>query len=211
MNYQKIYDNLISKSKLRGLDKSSIDAYTEYHHIIPSCIGGINTDDNKVLLTAAEHYLAHQLLIKIYKNHPNKRFYHSLVLAARNMTINAKYTIRNNKMYSWVRTEYSKSQSEARTGKGNPFYGKHHSNENKEMWSLKRSGEGNSMYGKKRPEISALMSSIKRGPQWKYYDELKKLWIDSGMPGYVKFRRISVANGYPDIVYQKIIDHFRRA
>lgn len=210
MDYQKIYDNLISKSRKRGLDKSSLNVYTEYHHVIPSCVGGINTDENKVLLTASEHYLAHQLLIKIYKNHPNKRFYHSLVLAARNMTINAKHTIRNNKMYSWLRNEYSKSQSIARTGKGNPFYGKRHSSENIANWSNSRSGSGNSMYGKKRPEISALMSSIKRGPHWDNYDELKELWIKSGTPGYVKFRRIAIANGYHDIVYQKIIEHFRR-
>ncbi|MGC8200702.1 NUMOD3 domain-containing DNA-binding protein, partial [Salmonella enterica] len=82
------------------------------------------------------------------------------------MTIDATHTIRNNKMYEWIRTEYAKSQSIAYSGSGNPMFGKKHSKETKQMWSNKRKGSGNSMYGKKRPEVSKLMSELKRGPHW---------------------------------------------
>ncbi|UVD32409.1 hypothetical protein ENTB43_277 [Enterobacter phage Entb_43] len=199
----------MERGKLRGLDKSSLDFYTESHHIIPSCIGGSDDDSNKVLLTAAEHYVAHQLLLKIHKNSNNKRAYHSLALAVRNMTIDATHTIRNNKMYEWIRTEYAKSQSIAYSGSGNPMFGKKHSKETKQMWSNKRKGSGNSMYGKKRPEVSKLMSELKRGPHWKDYDKIKQLWINSNYPGYVSFRKIAVKAGFPDVRYQRMIDKFK--
>lgn len=51
---------------------------------------------------------------------------------------------------------------------------------------------------------------MKRGPQWKYYDELKELWNSNGNIGYVKFRKLAIKLGYPDISYQKIINDFRR-
>jgi hypothetical protein len=62
MNYLKIYNNLIEKSKNRILEK-----YYEKHHIIPKCIGGDNIN-NIAKLTAKEHFIAHMLLCKIYPN-----------------------------------------------------------------------------------------------------------------------------------------------
>jgi len=62
MNYQTIYDNLIHKAQNRQLV-----GYTERHHIIPKSLGGSNKKDNLVHLTAREHYVAHRLLVKIYK------------------------------------------------------------------------------------------------------------------------------------------------
>jgi len=39
--------------------------YFEKHHIIPKCMGGSDSPDNIVALTAREHFVAHQLLVKI--------------------------------------------------------------------------------------------------------------------------------------------------
>lgn len=64
MNYQKIYNALVEKAKLRGLDKKSLDGYFEKHHIIPVCMGGTNDPDNFVLFTGREHFIAHMLLWK---------------------------------------------------------------------------------------------------------------------------------------------------
>ena len=61
MNYQKIYDNLVSRARIRIL----YELY-ETHHIIPKCLGGTNNSENLVKLTPEEHYLAHQLLAKLY-------------------------------------------------------------------------------------------------------------------------------------------------
>ena len=51
MNYQKIYENLISKAKSENRKKYK-GVYYESHHIIPRCLGGNNDKENKVLLTA---------------------------------------------------------------------------------------------------------------------------------------------------------------
>ena len=66
MNYQKLYNNLINKCVTRGWSKKSTPCYTEKHHIKPKCLGGDNSEDNLVVLTAREHYMAHLLLAKIH-------------------------------------------------------------------------------------------------------------------------------------------------
>lgn len=61
MNHQNIYNKLIERAKNRVLE-----GYTETHHIIPKCLGGEDTEDNLVNLTAREHFLCHKLLCEIY-------------------------------------------------------------------------------------------------------------------------------------------------
>ncbi len=60
MNYNKIYNSIISKAQSR--DK--LDGYIERHHIIPKSFGGSDDDSNMVALTAREHFLAHYCLWK---------------------------------------------------------------------------------------------------------------------------------------------------
>lgn len=62
MNYQKIYDDLISKCQAR----QPTDGYKERHHIIPKSLGGSNDSSNLVDLTAREHFVAHFLLAKMH-------------------------------------------------------------------------------------------------------------------------------------------------
>ena len=108
MNYQKIYDSLIDRGKNRTLC-----SYKEEHHIIPRCLGGSDEKENLVFLTAEEHYIAHQLLIKIYPDN-NK-----LVKAAAMMIPNRP----SNKMYGWLKKRFSVAQSECQTGQGNSQFG----------------------------------------------------------------------------------------
>lgn len=105
MNYQKHYNLLIERAKMRILE-----GYGEKHHILPRCIGGDDSEDNLVLLTAEEHYVAHQLLVKIYPNEPK------LVYAAKMMTINRHGYRTNNKLYGWLRKKFATARSEAMTG-----------------------------------------------------------------------------------------------
>ena len=108
MNYEKIYDILISKAQNRILE-----TYTETHHIVPKCIGGTDNINNLVELTPEEHYLAHQLLVKIYPQN------HSLVKAAAMMIPNRP----SNKMYGWLKRRFAKAQSVSQTGGGNSQFG----------------------------------------------------------------------------------------
>lgn len=64
MNYQRLYDSII-----RGASQHPPIGYSEKHHILPRCLGGINAKTNIVLLTARQHFVAHRLLTKIYPHH----------------------------------------------------------------------------------------------------------------------------------------------
>jgi hypothetical protein len=67
MNHQKIYNNIILKAKSEYRVKH-LGIYYENHHIIPKCLNGGEEIENKVLLTAKEHYVCHKLLTYIYPN-----------------------------------------------------------------------------------------------------------------------------------------------
>lgn len=71
MNYLKIYNNLIKRCK----DRTNPDnVYIEIHHIIPESLGGETNEDNLVELSLREHYLAHELLVKIYPNEDKLKY-----------------------------------------------------------------------------------------------------------------------------------------
>lgn len=65
MNYQLHYDKLISTRYKRIREKN---IYYEQHHIVPKSMGGLNDEHNLVYLTAREHFIAHWLLWRIYRN-----------------------------------------------------------------------------------------------------------------------------------------------
>jgi hypothetical protein len=96
MNYQTIYNTIIERSRNRVLTE-----YSEEHHIIPRCLGGSSDKSNLALLTPEEHYLCHLLLVKLNPN--NIR----LVKAAMFMVSGTKYVRRSNKMYGWLKRQYS--------------------------------------------------------------------------------------------------------
>ena len=56
------------------------EGYNEKHHIIPKCLGGDNSENNLVELTAREHFLCHMLLCEIYPN--ENKLKHALFLMA---------------------------------------------------------------------------------------------------------------------------------
>lgn len=116
MNYQKLYDKIINIAKLRNNV-----GYVEKHHIIPRCLGGLDTAENIVELTAREHFVAHQLLVKI---HPTN---HKLVFAANMMTVSSSThnTQRShNRTYEWLKKRYNIAAKINSTGKNNSNYGK---------------------------------------------------------------------------------------
>jgi len=108
MDYKKIYNSIIE----RGLNRTDLTIY-EKHHIVPRCLGGTDEPENLVKLTPEEHYVAHQLLVKIYPDNE------SIVFAAQMMVPNRP----NNKMYGWLKRRYKKSASLKFKGKGNSQYG----------------------------------------------------------------------------------------
>lgn len=120
MNYKKHYDMLIERSRNRILK-----GYVEKHHIIPRCLNGSDDASNIAFLTPEEHFLAHQLLVKIYPNSP------PLVNAAIIMTTHHTTVRANNKLFGWLRRRASESRKQWLQENGHPkgFLGKHHKDE----------------------------------------------------------------------------------
>lgn len=94
MNYVKHYNLLIERSQNRILD-----GYVEKHHILPKCLGGTDDISNIAILTPEEHFLAHQLLIKMY---PDNR---DLIYATQLMTAHHTDSRVNNKLFGWLRKQ----------------------------------------------------------------------------------------------------------
>lgn len=73
MDYKRIYESIIQKARNEDRKKGN-GIYYESHHIIPKCLGGSDKKDNRVLLTAKEHFVCHKLLTKIYPDSNGIRF-----------------------------------------------------------------------------------------------------------------------------------------
>jgi hypothetical protein len=103
MDYTLHYQRLIDRSP-RQKPK---EGYFERHHIVPKCLGGTNEKTNLVFLTPEEHYVAHQLLVKM---HPKQR---RLIYAVHRMAHNGAS---NRKFYGWLRRTVAQETSRRMKG-----------------------------------------------------------------------------------------------
>lgn len=92
MDYHQHYERLIFRAKNRQQDPTLI---YERHHIKPRCMGGLDTDENIIDLTLREHFVAHQLLTKMYPNHDGLKYSAWMMCACR--------TYSTSKKYEWIR------------------------------------------------------------------------------------------------------------
>jgi hypothetical protein len=150
MDYQKIYNDLV----FRAQNREKPSCYTERHHIVPKSMGGLNNKDNLVILTAREHFIAHILLYKIYKN---QQMAYALCAMAMRTLKHIKITSRQ---YAYIREQYSLAQK----GKNNPNYGKKHSPESKEKISLTKKGKKLSEEHKKNLHLAWVKRKQKNAP-----------------------------------------------
>ena len=112
MDYQRHYDALIKRARYR-----KAVGYVERHHVVPRCLGGGDEPSNLVPLTPEEHFVAHQLLVRI---HPDDQ---SLVFAAWAMTHGRNG---QNKRYGWLRRKHASAISTRLSGiKRGPFTDEH--------------------------------------------------------------------------------------
>ncbi len=106
MDYARHYYALIGRSSLRPKP-----AVTESHHIVPRCMGGSDKRSNRADLTPEEHFVAHQLLTKMYPDH------RGLAIAAAAMATDKRNGKRSkNKLYGWLRRRAAAATSIAQLG-----------------------------------------------------------------------------------------------
>ena len=119
IKYTIYYYNIISIAKSRNLTtrKQAKEAlgYTELHHIIPKCLGGNDTNENTVFLTAREHFVCHMLLVKMLTGDAK----HKMAFALNRMlTSNIKHNryIPSSKLYEFSRKHRSAAISATHKG-----------------------------------------------------------------------------------------------
>ena len=101
MNYSKHYEALIAKAKARGKP----EGYVERHHVVPRSLGGSNSRNNLVWLTAREHFIAHVLLAHVYGG---SQWYAVMIFAAgERRVINSRlYDIAKRKHAIWMSEKF---------------------------------------------------------------------------------------------------------
>jgi hypothetical protein len=153
MDYVAIYHRLMERARAR-----SLSGYVERHHIRPKCLGGSDHVSNMVRLTPEEHYVAHQLLVKMCPTNMK------LLRAAVMMTSSTRRHQRGNKLYGWLRRQFAARMSEELTGsKRGP-----HSAETKAKMSAASKGR------KKSEAHCAAMTASKTGKKRGPHSEIHK-------------------------------------
>ena len=137
MDYQWHYDQLILTRKNRITENG---VYYETHHIIPKSMGGNNTDENLISLTAREHFIAHWLLWRIHRNRQTA-FAFFCMQNWKNKKTQGSQRCKSARSYQEAREAYSKFLSEFQSGKKKKFAKRRpHSDETKLKQSQKKLG-----------------------------------------------------------------------
>jgi len=120
MNSKRIYDEIILHRQSTPIEVG----YKERHHILPRSLGGADTKENLVKLTAREHFICHLLLTEIYRDDQNARA--KMVKAFCMMMLvhgeNQRRYITSH-LYARLKEENARIQSLSQTGKGNSQFG----------------------------------------------------------------------------------------
>ena len=135
--FTKKYFDIIEKRK----NKDRI-GYMEKHHIIPKSLGGSNNKDNLVWLSAKDHYICHQLLVKMTDGVDNMKMWSGLWRMMNKQSHNQKRDFNIvAEDYEFARKKHSENQKQRMLGEKNFFYGKTHTEETKKLMSAGKKGK----------------------------------------------------------------------
>lgn len=121
--YRYFYYSIID----RALSREILAGYVERHHIIPRSLGGADTPNNIVALTAREHFICHWLLTKMVEGKDTYKMFNALNCM---MFVENKWHERykvNSRTFERLKIQISEQKSIKFSGEGNAMYGKTHS------------------------------------------------------------------------------------
>ena len=165
--YEKWYNQIVLNGKNEKLPGH------EHHHILPKSLGGTDENNNLVYITAREHFVCHWLLTKIYSTgEEHWKMLNALrMMRAENKNQQRYDTKITSRVYAKLKEEYAILQSERYRGENNPFFGKSHTKEAKQIISDANTGENNAMKRiEEREKMRQLKTGKKRDPfsdEWK--------------------------------------------
>lgn len=173
------------------------DEYHERHHIKPKCLGGGNEEENLIDLYAREHFIAHKLLV--LENLDNDRLVYAYTcMAFLKNDYEHRYELTPDE-YEEARKIHAGMISNRYTGEGNPFYGKIHTEETRQIIRESNTGRIRSEETcKKLSESLSGENNPRFGQHWdlEHKDAQSKRMRGENNPNYGKPRQ--------DIVKEKI-------
>jgi len=170
--YKTWHDNIIAKGKKRILL-----GYKEKHHILPRSLGGDNSKENLVELTAREHFMVHMLLCKFTTGQAKYKMAYAFhaMCKLKNKFHNREY-VANSKLAEKFRIQFNKAligrklpkyvkEKIANSLKGEKsfWFGKKHTQETKNKISKKLIGRKNALGMKHTDDAKKIMSEYKLG------------------------------------------------
>ena len=152
--YEQWYSALIANASKRAWSRSSAPCYVECHHIVPRSLGGMDTPENLVMLTAREHFIAHRLLCKFGNTNQRERMIFALQKFLYSMKDRSHI---NSRTYNYIKTTISNTKSILMLNNTNRL-GIPHTADVKQKMSLQRKGVSKSDVTKTKMSESAKLS-----------------------------------------------------
>jgi hypothetical protein len=132
--YTNIYYSIINRAKSR-----TISGYTENHHIIPKSLGGDNSHENLVALTAREHFICHLLLTKMTTGKSRHKMICAVFYLTGRGDSKRNNKLQNSRLYQILREDHAKAVSMQKKGCKQPPRTK----EARENYSVSKTGKLN--------------------------------------------------------------------
>ena len=137
--YTIVYNNIINRAKSRVLD-----GYGEFHHIIPRSLGGCNSKENIVKLTAREHFICHRLLVKMVEGSAIFKMMKAVDIMTMKNKSQDRYHV-NSRTFEKIKIAASIAMSRLTKGKSK------HTEKSKKILSTKALGRPSAFKGKSQP------------------------------------------------------------
>lgn len=195
MNYERIYKSIIQKRK----DTPPV-GYSERHHIIPKSLGGTDTSDNLIQLTAREHFLCHYCLAKMYPKESLEWYKtnHAFMMMKCGILNGKRYY--NSRLYENLKKNFSDVMRYTQIGVNNSQYGTRWISNETTQTSIRiqknipiPTGWVAGRYTWKRTEYKTQIQENKQTRNDKKREEAETLWsqfVQSGCKSLREFVRL---------------------